>query len=70
MTSRANPAILREDLVLYALLVVIGALPVIGSLVDRVPFGAEATLGLVLLVLGLLGLTATAVRVSRRHREA
>lgn len=67
MTTRlTHPGVPREDLVLYALLVVTGALPVIGSLVDKLPFGAEATIGLVLLVLGALGLTMAVARAAHR----
>lgn len=44
-----------EDLVLYGLLVVIGLIPVVIALVDRAAFGFDATLGLMMVVIGLVG---------------
>jgi hypothetical protein len=57
-----------EEIILYALLVAIGAMPVSGVVVDHEPFGAEATIGLILLALGAIGLLATAVR-TLHHQE-
>ena len=45
----------REELVLYGLLAVIGAIPVIIAIVERVPFSADASLGLLMVCAGLVG---------------
>lgn len=52
----------REDVIFYALLVIAGALPVIGVVADGARFGAEATIGLILLLLGAVGLLSVVVR--------
>ncbi|HEY0194726.1 MAG TPA: hypothetical protein VGC42_26620 [Kofleriaceae bacterium] len=45
-----------EELVLYILLVVVGAIPFGHTLVAGEPLGVEATLGLLMIALGALGL--------------
>ena len=45
-----------EDLVLYALMIGIGIIPVSIAILTRVPFGFDATLGLMMVVVGALGL--------------
>lgn len=56
---------LVEEIVFYALLVVSGAIPLLGATRDGGEIGAEATIGLVLLGLGLMGLVFTAARALR-----
>jgi hypothetical protein len=56
-----------EELIIYGLLVVIGAIPVVISLVERTVFGVEATLGLLMVCAGILGAIAFAWR-GRNHR--
>ena len=46
-----------EELILYGLLVAIGAIPVALALVQGGVFGVEPTLGLVMLCMGLLGVS-------------
>jgi hypothetical protein len=62
----------RDEVVSYALLAGIGALPVTGALVSHEAFHTEATIGLVMLIAGGLGLAASAraawrVRAARRR---
>jgi len=45
-----------EELVLYAALVAIGAIPVIVALVGAITWGFDATLGTLMTAAGLLGL--------------
>jgi hypothetical protein len=68
VAGSVRPVVPREELVLYVLLVIIGAMPVIGVVADHVPFGAEATIGLVLAILGALGLLTVAARLARHAR--
>jgi len=56
----------REELILYTLLVVVGAMPIVGVLADGAAFGAEATIGLILFLLGAVGLIVSGVRGHRR----
>jgi hypothetical protein len=51
-----------EELVLYALLVLIGAIPVIITVAQRTTFGVEATVGLLMVAAGLLGALGCAWR--------
>ncbi len=44
-----------EEIVIHALLVAIGAIPVVLALVQHAHFGAEATLGLLMLAAGVSG---------------
>ena len=57
-----------EDLIVYLSLIVVGAIPTVGALVRRSGLGAEATVGLVMMFLGVLGLAVLAW--SRRHHVA
>lgn len=59
---------LLEELVLYALFVAIGAIPVVLALVHGGTFGVDATLGLLMISAGALGALAHAWRI-RRHRQ-
>jgi hypothetical protein len=52
------PAPLDEERLLYALLLAIGAIPVIVALVDHRTFGVDATLGLLMILAGTLGALA------------
>jgi hypothetical protein len=56
-----------EELLIYALLVVIGVIPAAIALVQRTVFGVEATLGLVMACAGIVGTTVHAWR-AHRHR--
>jgi len=47
-----------EELIVYAVLAAVGALPVAGALRDHAAFHAEATIGLVMLIAGVIGLLA------------
>jgi len=51
-----------EDLVLYGMLMGIGAIPVIIALIERIAFGFDATLGLMMLVVGAVGLLVARAR--------
>jgi uncharacterized membrane protein len=57
-TSKSHP----EELVLYGLLVMIGAIPVAIAVVQRTAFGVEATCGLLMVVAGALGAIIYALR--------
>jgi hypothetical protein len=50
----------REELISYTLFSVAGALPVAHSLCDHASLGAEATIGLFMLLAGVVGLLASA----------
>ena len=50
----------REEVVGYALVAGAGALPVAGALAHGEPFHAAATIGLVMVIAGALGLAASA----------
>lgn len=56
-----------EELILYGLLVVIGAIPVVITLFQGVVFDVEATIGLFMVCAGLVGVVFRAVR-SRQGR--
>ena len=47
-----------EELILYGLLVLIGMIPVMIALVRHATFGAEATIGLLMLCAGAIGIIA------------
>ncbi|HET9987086.1 MAG TPA: hypothetical protein VFQ65_01165 [Kofleriaceae bacterium] len=55
----------REELIIYGLLIVIGALPVAIALVRRAIFGFDATFGLLMVLVGLVGVVVR-LRPSRR----
>ena len=71
-TSEAPPKPCSEDLVLYGLLVVIGAIPVAVAVLQRASFGIDATLGGLMVGAGVIGTVAHARAVLRRtpdHRS-
>lgn len=55
-----------EELILYGLLVGIGAIPVVIALVQRATFGTDATLGLLMVCAGVLG---AIVHARRAHHD-
>ncbi len=59
----------RDDLIVYTLLVVIGAIPVAITLGEAAVFGWDATVGLLMVGGGLLGLVIEVIR-GLRHRHA
>jgi hypothetical protein len=63
--ARAEPTDRRspEELILYGLLVVIGAIPVVLTLASGGSFDVNATLGLLMICGGALGATAYAFRI-------
>ena len=67
-----QPAVDPEGFILYGILAAIGAIPVVVALVERAEFGSDATLGLIMLVVGLVGMLATrwarAAGIRRRPR--
>ena len=54
---------LVEELILYALFIAIGAIPVVLALADGGTFGVDATLGLLMICAGALGAVAHAWRI-------
>jgi hypothetical protein len=69
MPPSRRPEVNPEDLVLYGLLVVIGLIPVVIAVIERVAFGFDATLGLMMVVVGVVGWVVHVSR-ARRNREA
>ncbi len=69
MRSPRRPQIDPEDLVLYGLLLVIGVIPVVITLVDRAAFGFDATLGLMMVVVGIVGIVFHVLRARWRPAE-
>jgi hypothetical protein len=65
-TSKPRITAAVEELVFYALLLVSGAIPVLGALRTGAEIGAEATIGLVLVGLALSGFAVTAARALHR----
>lgn len=57
-----------EELILYGLLIAIGAIPVVLTLASGRSFDVNATLGLLMMCGGALGGFAYACRRSRAHR--
>ncbi|MEO6774503.1 MAG: hypothetical protein ABI467_16035 [Kofleriaceae bacterium] len=57
----------REQVILYALIAAIGVIPVIIALRQGGVFGSEATIGLVMLALAIVGLLAM-WRIARKQR--
>lgn len=59
-----------EELISYGLLFVIGAIPVAIALIQRAAFGVEATIGLLMVCIGVIGGIAYVRRVyPSRTRE-
>ena len=54
-----------EELILYGLLVVIGAIPVVLTLASGGSFDVNATLGLLMISFGALGAIAYTIRIRR-----
>jgi ascorbate-specific PTS system EIIC-type component UlaA len=69
MTTRISDTPRFEELVLYGLLVTIGLIPVAGTVASNVPFGAEATIGLLMLLAGAAGLFVAALRPRHHDRD-
>ena len=59
-----------EDLVLYGLMIFIGIIPVIIALIERAAFGFDATLGLMMVVVGSVALVYHRWRARSRAPEA
>ena len=70
MRTTRQAQIQPEDLVLYGLMIFIGIIPVIITLVDRAVFGFDATLGLMMVAVGLVGLLYHRLRARFRSPEA
>lgn len=66
-TVEPEPESDHDELVIYALLVAIGAIPVIIALVLGAALGTEATLGATMIGLGAAGV---APRIRRRRRRS
>ena len=58
-----------EELILYGLLVVIGAIPVVMALAQGHSFAVDATVGLLMMCGGALGAIAYALRMRRSRTE-
>ena len=54
-----------EELIIYVLLVITGVTATIGAAHDVGPVGAEATIGFLMIVTGLIGVVAYAWRFRR-----
>jgi hypothetical protein len=63
---RAEAAAASEELVVYAALCVVGAIPVAVALAHGGAFGVEPTLGMLMAVAGVAGLIATLIGVRER----
>ncbi len=57
MLGRRRNWTVVEDLIVYLSLIAVGAIPVGAALVERTGLGAQPTIGLVMIFLGILGLT-------------
>lgn len=62
MSSIRRRQVDPDDFILYALFVIIGLIPVVIALVDRAPFGFDATLGLMMAVVGIIGMVVARSR--------
>jgi len=56
-----------EELIVYSLLIGIGAIPVVTAIVEHTALGVEATLGLIMVCAGLLGVFACLWRAFDRR---
>ena len=61
-----EPASDHDEVVIYALLVAIGVIPVIVAVVLRAALGTEATIGAAMIAVGAAGLARTTRRRPRR----
>src|SRR5262245_45951643 len=68
-TIRYDPRwkIYPEELIVYGLLIGTGAIPVVNAIVEHAAFGVEATIGLIMVCAGLLGVFAWLWRVLARR---
>ena len=58
-----------EELILYTLLVIVGAIPVVVALVEHRAFGVAATLGFLMVCAGAMGALAHGWRSHGRRTE-
>jgi hypothetical protein len=65
-----RPPVYFEELLIYGLLVVVGAIPVAMTLAQHGAFGSEATLGILMLGAGTLGAIALWWRTFRRRASS
>jgi hypothetical protein len=56
-----------EEMIIYGLLVVIGAIPLVLALIAQTGFGAEATLGALMACAGAIGAVVSSSRRRRRR---
>jgi hypothetical protein len=59
---------LAEEAIVCGVVALVGAVPSIGAALEHLPFGAEATIGFVMLALGSAGLFATGLRALTYRR--
>ena len=64
-TDREAPSAPSEELILYVVLCIVGAIPIAAALL-RGAFGVEATVGLAMALAGLAGLVASARAIRKR----
>lgn len=69
MRTVEHAQIQPEDLVLYGMMIFIGIIPVIITLVEGAAFGFDATLGLMMVAVGLVGLLYHRLRARFRSPE-
>ena len=58
-----------EELIIYALLMITGAIPVINVLAAGGRFGVEPTIGALMIAAGVLGVIAYAWQTARRRQD-
>jgi hypothetical protein len=56
-----------EELIIYALLVITGAIPVTNAIEDGARFGVEATIGAIMIAIGAIGIIVYAWQAARRR---
>jgi hypothetical protein len=67
MLADRSPKSYPEELILYGLLVVIGAIPVVIALIRGAVLGVETTLGLLMVCAGVIGAIVHARRAHNRR---
>jgi hypothetical protein len=67
MLANQSPQSPPEELILYGLLVMIGAIPVVIAIIQRAVFGADATLGLLMVCVGVVGMFVDVWRAHNRR---
>jgi hypothetical protein len=65
-TDREAPSAPSEELILYVVLCIVGAIPLAVALLRGGAFGVEATVGLAMALAGLAGLLASARAIRGR----